>query len=73
MKGAAFEPTEEYPVVIVMGKVLKKPQVYTDERGQVTTCYQDYLEKQWVQQLRMKYEVQINSEVWLALLNQVAE
>lgn len=73
VKGAEYEPTEEYPVVIVMGKVLKKPQVYTDERGQVTTCYQDYLEKQWVQQLRMKYEVQINSEVWLALLNQVAE
>ena len=73
VKGAEYEPTEEYPVVIVMGKVLKKPQVYTDECGQVTTCYQDYLEKQWVQQLRMKYEVQINSEVWLALLNQVAE
>ena len=73
VKGAEYEPTEEYPIVIVMGKVLKKPQVYTDERGQVTTCYQDYLEKQWVEQLRKKYEVQINNEVWLALLNQVAE
>ena len=73
VKGAEYEPTEEYPIVIVMGKALKKPQVYTDERGQVTTCYQDYLEKQWVEQLRKKYEVQINNEVWLALLNQVAE
>jgi peptidyl-prolyl cis-trans isomerase SurA len=72
-KTAEYEPSEEFPIVIAMGKVIKSPQVYTDERGKVTTDYQDYLEKQWVQQLRTKYEVQINNEVWLNLLSQVAQ
>ncbi len=48
---------------MVVGKVLKAPQEYTDERGKVTTDYQDYLEKQWVASLREKYPVVINHEV----------
>jgi peptidyl-prolyl cis-trans isomerase SurA len=44
--------------------VIKHPQEYTDERAQVTTDYQDYLEKVWVETLRAKYPVVINEEVW---------
>ena len=62
-KTAEYTPTEEFPVVMVVGKVLKAPQEYTDERGKVTTDYQDYLEKQWVASLREKYPVVINHEV----------
>jgi peptidyl-prolyl cis-trans isomerase SurA len=47
-----------------LGKVIKAPQVYSDERGQVTTDYQDYLEKEWVKTLREKYPVVLNEEVW---------
>jgi peptidyl-prolyl cis-trans isomerase SurA len=68
LNGAEYEPTEEYPIVIVMGKVLKAPQEYTDDRGKVTTHYQDYLEKLWVAALREKYPVVINQEVWEALI-----
>jgi peptidyl-prolyl cis-trans isomerase SurA len=50
-----------------VGKVIKSPQEYTDERGKVTTDYQDYLEKQWVAKLREKYPVVINQEVWNSL------
>ena len=67
IKDADYTPNEEYPIVIAVGKVIKAPQVYTDERGKVVTDYQDYLEKTWVIGLREKYPVIINQEVWEAL------
>ena len=62
-KTAEFTPSDEYPIIIAVGKVITAPQVYTDVRGQVTNDYQDYLEKQWVAMLREKYPVVINQEV----------
>ena len=64
VKGAEYTPTEEYPIVLLVGKLIKSPVEYTDERGKVTTDYQDYLEKLWVAKLREKYPVVINQEVW---------
>ena len=64
VKGAEYTPKEEYPIVLLVGKVIKSPVEYTDERGKVTTDYQDYLEKLWVAKLREKYPVEINQEVW---------
>ena len=67
IKDAEYTPSEEFPIVIAVGKVIKAPQVYTDERGKVVTDYQDYLEKSWVKDLREIYLVVINQEVWEAL------
>lgn len=65
VKGAEFTPSEEFPIVMcVKGKVLKAPEEYMDERGKVTTDYQDALEKEWIANLRKKYEVKVNSEVF---------
>ena len=61
-KAAEYTPTEEFPIVVPVGKVIKAPQEYTDVRGQVTTDYQDYLEKLWVEALREKYPVVVNKE-----------
>ncbi len=66
-KTAEYTPTEEFPHVIPVGKVIKAPEEYTDVRGQVTTDYQDHLEKLWVQTLRDKYPVVVNEEVLKAL------
>ena len=66
-KTAEYTPTEEFPVVIPVGKVIKAPEEYTDVRGQVTTDYQDHLEKLWVQTLHDKYPVEVNEEVLKAL------
>lgn len=63
LKDTDYTPAEEFPVVIAVGKVIKAPQDYNDVRGQVTTDYQDYLEKLWVATLREKYPVVINEEV----------
>ena len=62
-KEAEFTPSEEFPVVIPVGKIIKAPQEYMDVRGQVTTDYQDHLEKLWVAILREKYPVVVNEEV----------
>lgn len=62
-KEAEFTPSEEFPVVIPVGKIIKAPQEYMDVRGQVTTDYQDHLEKLWVATLREKYPVVVNEEV----------
>ena len=63
-KTATYTASEEYPVVVAVGKVLKRPEEYSDDRGKIVTDYQDYLEKLWVATLREKYPVVINEEVW---------
>lgn len=63
-KTAEYTPSEEFPIVVPVGKVIKSPQEYTDERAKVTTDYQDYLEKAWIKTLRERYPVVINEEVW---------
>ena len=35
-----------------------------DERGKVTSDYQDFLEKEWIKQLREKYPVVVDQEVF---------
>ena len=64
LKGAEFEPSEEFPVVTAVGKILKQPEEYLDERGKVTSDYQDFLEKQWVEALREKYPVVVDQAVF---------
>lgn len=59
----SYQPSEEWPIVETVGKVIKAPQEYMDERGKVTTDYQDHLEKLWVAALKEKYEVVVHEEV----------
>ena len=63
-KNAEYTPSEEFPYVFCVGKVLKAPEEYTDERGKVTTDYQDYLEKEWLKALKAKYKVVINEDIF---------
>lgn len=63
-KDTIAKPVKDYPIDAVYGKVLKKgPEDYQDVRGLVTADYQDFLEKQWVSELRKKYTVVVNKEV----------
>ena len=52
-----------YPIDAVYGKLLKKPENYTDVRALVLTDLQDEMERQWVADLRRKYAVTVNEEV----------
>lgn len=66
-KKAEYTPNEAMPEVVCIGKTLKAPEVWSDEKGKVTTDYQDYLEAAWIKQLRAKYPVVINEEVWKSI------
>ncbi len=69
-KSAKATPQKDYPYTAVYGKLLKKgPEEFSDVRGQVTADYQTYLEEQWIEQLKNKYQVVINEEV-LRTVNQ---
>lgn len=56
-------PLKQFPYVAVYGKKLKKPEVWTDVRGEVTSDYQTACEEEFVRQLRDKYKVEIYEEV----------
>ena len=64
VKKAEFTPNEQLPYVVCVGKKLKAPATWDDEKGKVTTDYQDFLEKAWIEKLRAKYPVVINEDVW---------
>lgn len=46
------------------GKIIDQPEEPADCRGEVTTDYQNMLEKQWVEQLRKTYPVKIDKKVY---------
>jgi peptidyl-prolyl cis-trans isomerase SurA len=52
-----------YPIDAVLGKKLKRPDNYQDVRQQVVDDLQDYLEQEWVETLRQRYQVEVNQEV----------
>ena len=64
IKKAEYTPSEEHPVVVCVGKKLTAPVTWEDEKGKVTTAYQDYLEAEWIKALRAKYPVVIDEKVW---------
>lgn len=45
------------------GKLIAKPEDYTDVRGLVVADYQNYLEKQWVEKLHQQYPVEVDKKV----------
>ena len=53
----------DYPIDAVFGKKVKRPDDYTDVRPQVVEDLQDYLEQEWVADLRRRYQVEVNKEV----------
>ena len=51
-----------YEHTAVFGKKLKAPKTYDDVRELVVADYQEYLEKQWIANLRKQYPVVLNEE-----------
>lgn len=57
------QPLKAYPNTAVYGKKLKKPNAWTDVRGEVISDYQTECEQKFVQELRSRYKVEIFKEV----------
>jgi len=49
-----------HSAIIVQQALPAGPKALGDARGQATSDYQNYLEKQWIEQLRQQYPVQVN-------------
>ena len=49
-----------YYAVMVQQSLPAGPKALGDARGQATSDYQNYLEKQWIEQLRQQYPVKVN-------------
>ncbi|RZK19130.1 MAG: peptidylprolyl isomerase, partial [Hymenobacter sp.] len=49
-----------YYAVVVSQALPAGPKELGDARGQATSDYQNYLEKQWIEQLRQQYPVKVN-------------
>lgn len=64
-KGVVDIPNEgdQYKFYVVAGIVSPEPKALKEARGMVTSDYQNYLEKAWIQSLRKKYPVTVNEEV----------
>ncbi len=61
---AGNSDVEDLTVYVKIKSIIKPMAKSLDEaRGLVTADYQDYLEKEWVKQLRQKYPVAVNEKV----------
>lgn len=62
--GAKAQPTDKFADYFVFGgKLIAKPEEVADVRGMVVSDYQNFLESQWVGQLKKKYPVEIDKKV----------
>lgn len=58
-----LKPMKDYPATDVYGSKAKAPRTYKDVRGQVTTDFQNEMERQWVDGLRKKFAVEVYDDV----------
>ncbi|MBN1462231.1 MAG: hypothetical protein JW922_00955, partial [Paludibacteraceae bacterium] len=63
-KEGVLTPDADFPFVFVDGKLVSNPENYTDIKGKVVQDYQSYLDKEWIKQLRNKFSVKINEELF---------
>jgi len=49
--------------VVISQLVAPEPKSLNEARGLITADYQSYLEKQWIEHLRNKYDVEVNEKV----------
>lgn len=63
-KGVVDIPDEngQYKFYYVLGVVPPEPKTLKEAKGLVTSDYQNYLEKEWIKELREKYPVTVNEE-----------
>lgn len=51
-------------IIVMVNEVIPAgAKTLKEAKGLVTTAYQDYLEKEWIKELRSKYKVEVNKEV----------
>lgn len=57
------DQNNQYRFYYVKGIVAPEPKMLKEAKGMVTSDYQNYLEKEWIRELRAKYPVTVNEEI----------
>ncbi|MFO7933297.1 MAG: peptidylprolyl isomerase [Bacteroidales bacterium] len=58
--GPVYEEDGREHFILIREVRPPEPKALNEARGQITSDYQDYLEKQWIAELKEKYPVQVN-------------
>jgi peptidyl-prolyl cis-trans isomerase SurA len=69
VRDAKVDSVKGYPIDATYGKLLKKPEDYTDVRALVVADLQDELERIWIADLRRQYPVVVNTEILKTINN----
>ena len=69
VQDAKVDSVKGYPIDATYGKLLKKPEDYTDVRALVVADLQDELERIWIADLRKQYPVVVNTELLKTINN----
>ncbi len=59
---------KENAIVVVHQVAAPEPKLLSEIRGAMTADYQNYLEKEWISQLREKYPVSVNREIFNTII-----
>lgn len=62
-KGAEATAAARFPYIYVVGKIIKQPKIWSDDRPAVLEAYRKEKELRWVSELRQKYPVIIDERV----------
>ena len=57
-------------IIVVHQIIAPEPKLLSEIRGVMTADYQNFLEQQWIGELRKKYPVSVNREVFNSILTQ---
>ena len=52
----------QYKFYYVVGLVNPEPKTIREAKGLITSDYQNFLEKEWIKELKAKYPVVVNEE-----------
>jgi len=63
----AYKEKDKTAVVCINGILKPQTKLLKEARGLVTADYQNELEKAWIQQLRLKYPVVIDENVFATI------
>jgi peptidyl-prolyl cis-trans isomerase SurA len=64
-----YKDQNSYLVIKIDEVLPSKMQQLEDIRGNVVNDYQEFLERKWIEELRSKYKIKLNDEVFKALSN----
>jgi len=65
IKGKQNIRIKNFPAIIVINRLIEPaPLPLNEVEGEMISGYQDFLEKEWIEQLRTKYTVKINDRIY---------